>query len=258
MTDVRRWTAAVSLMLVWWVATYGFGALPLPALQPGWFPHLGTLVTNLLGLAAVWVAAVLFQRAGWLGRQGLRVLAGWGRGRARMLWTALPVMLACLGYIVVGRDGVPGLHGDAGTMIGLAVGMLALGLSEETGSRGLPLGVAASTGAVWRAVLVTSAVFGLWHLGNAVFFGSSLDDAWWQVLTAGAFGFCLAGMRLATGSIWPAVLLHAFSDWTQVLTPGAAPLWYQVAVVVLHLGWGAVLVVLSLRLRGAGTVSPGA
>ncbi|MFF3026181.1 CPBP family intramembrane glutamic endopeptidase [Microbacterium sp. NPDC057944] len=259
MTDVRRGVVAVSLMLLWWVVTYGFGSIPFPELQPGWFPNLGTVITNLLSLGAVWAAAALFSRAGWLGDTGLQVLAGWRGGEARMLWAGAPVLLIALGYLWLGREGVPGVQGDGGVMISLAIGMLALGVSEETGSRGLPLGAVASTGAIWRAVLVTSVLFGLWHLGNGVFFGSSPDETWWQVLSATTFGVCFARLRLFVGSIWPGVVLHALGNWTQLITPGAAPLWYQIAVMAFEMGWGVLLVALWVRRRAsARPVSPGA
>jgi hypothetical protein len=51
-------------MLAWWVTTYGFGSIPMPALQPGWFPQLGVVLTNGLSLAVSLAVALLLRRAG--------------------------------------------------------------------------------------------------------------------------------------------------------------------------------------------------
>lgn len=246
-TGARPWIGAVAVMLAWWVTTYGFGSIPLPALQPGWFPQLGVVVTNGLSLAVAWAVAVLVHRAGWWGRRPLRAIAGWSLGNPRMLVWLLPVLAVQLGYIWLGRDGVvPGLQGDAGTMLSMAAGMLAVGISEETASRGLPLG-AVMARRPWLGVAVTAVVFGLWHLGNGLFFGRTWDETWWQVLGATTFGVCFAGGRLVVGSIWPLALLHGLGDWTQLLSPGAAPLWYQIAVIVFELVWGVVLTAVAVR-----------
>lgn len=244
---MRRWIAALALMLIWWAVTYGFGSIPIPELQPGWFPNLGTVATNGLSLGVVWVAAVLFHRAGWLGSTPLRDLAGWRRGELRMLWLLTPVLLVQLSYVWVGRDGVPGLEGTTGAMASLAIGMLAVGVSEETASRGLPLGALAAKGRLWGGVIVTALTFGLWHLGNGLFYGQSWVETWWQVLGAATFGVCFAGMRLVTGTIWPAIVLHALGNWTQLSSPGAAPEWYQITVMAFEVVWGVVLTAISAR-----------
>ncbi len=250
----RRWASAIILMLVWWVVNYGFGALPIDGMQPAWFPQLGVLLTNVLSLAVTWTTAIALHRAGWLGPDPLRLLAGWQIGAPRRLWLLLPMLAVALGYVWIGRDGVPGLVGSPETMTSLAIGMLAVGLSEETASRGIPLGTLARGGEVWAGALVTSVLFGLWHLGNGIFFGSSAEETWWQVLGATAFGLCFAGARLVVGALWPLVLLHALGDWTQLLSPGAAPLWYQIAVMAFHAAWGVLLIALALR-RPAGDIT---
>ena len=64
---------------------------------------------------------------------------------------------------------------------------------------------------VWRAVLVSSALFGLVHLSNAMLRGS-LGLAALQALGAGTEGFGLAALRLRTNTVWPLVALHALHD----------------------------------------------
>lgn len=240
-------TSAIGLMLLWWLVNYGFGALPLPGLQPDWFPHLGVLLTNLLSAAVVLIAAF---RLGLIGSavrpDGGRELAGLGLARLKQYFWLLPLLLIDLGYLFLGKDGTPGISGSFGYLLSAAVGMLAIGLSEEFASRGVPLGLASRAGR-YRSVLVLAVVFGAWHFGNYLFFDKSLDETWWQILGTTIFGFCLGAARLLIGSILPLVFLHAFSDWAQLNSPGAAPLWYQIVVMVTQLLLGVVLMLVGGR-----------
>lgn len=242
----RRWVAATTLMLVWWIVTYGFGSLPLTGLQPAWFPNLGTVVTNLLSLVVVLAVGFGLYRSGWLGEQSFTRIAGWRRVNWRFSAWLLPVVAVQMSYLWVVRDGAPGVGVSAGMAVSIAIGMLAVGLSEETASRGLPLGSISERRSPWPGVALTAVLFGLWHAGNLLF-GQSIDETGWQILATTTFGVCFAGMRLLTGSIWPGVALHALGNWTQLVTPGAAPFEYQVAVMVFQLVWGCTVVVIAQR-----------
>ena len=131
------------VMVLWQVVVYGFGALDLPWLLPGWFPHLGVVVTNGLGAAAVLLVG---WRCGLLGRSALRRGHDWR-------WAA-PLVVIALGYVVLGRDGVPGLTGSAGLLLSSAAGMAAVGVSEELAGRGVGLSAASS----WRVLVVVRRV----------------------------------------------------------------------------------------------------
>ena len=80
------------------------------------------------------------------------------------------------------------------------------------------------------------------ELQNYLFFDKPLGDTLWQVLTAGVFGFTCAGLRWAIGSIWPMALVHALDDFFQIHSPGRAPDWWQVAVMVVSVGYGVWLI----------------
>jgi membrane protease YdiL (CAAX protease family) len=99
----------------------------------------------------------------------------------------------------------------------------------------------------WAGVLATALVFGLWHIGNGLFFGKTWDETWWQVLSATTFGVCFAGARLMIESVWALAFLHGLGDWTQFLSPGAAPVWYQIAVMAFELVWGILLTAVAVR-----------
>lgn len=93
-------------------------------------------------------------------------------------------------------------------------------LGEEVGWRGyllprlLPLGQ-------WRALLLSGVIWGPWHLPLIL---SGVEYPQHRVLgvvlfivTCTILGTLLGWMRLATGSVWPAVLGHAAIDENQVL-----------------------------------------
>ena len=102
--------------------------------------------------------------------------------------------------------------------------MLSVGLTEELVFRGLiarmlyarfgrnPVGV-------WLSVLLSSLLFGLVHLSNALS-GVDLTSVLIQVVGASALGICLAAIYLRTGSFWTVVLLHAYMDFCGLISSG--------------------------------------
>jgi membrane protease YdiL (CAAX protease family) len=91
---------------------------------------------------------------------------------------------------------------------------------EEIGWRGYMLTRLIDAG-VPRPVLVSVVIWGLWHMDLIFGFGymagpSVLLSAVLFMVWAGALGFVLARMRLETGSVWPAIVLHgAWNSITQ-------------------------------------------
>ena len=102
--------------------------------------------------------------------------------------------------------------------------MLSVGLTEELIFRGLitrilyakygrnPVGV-------WLSVLLSSLLFGLIHLSNAIG-GVELGSVLIQVVGASALGICLSAIYLRTGSFWTVVLLHAYMDFCGLVSSG--------------------------------------
>jgi uncharacterized protein len=191
----------------------------LPPLAPDWFPDLGASVVNLVCAAVV-----------------LGLLTAWGRtqdvtGRGRRWHLALPLLAIALSYALAGIDGT------AAKLFGSVVSLALVGLNEELYSRGLSLDIARPLGERTAAALV-AVTFGLGHLQNYLLFGSALDDTVFQVITATCYGFCLAGLRLRMHTVWPLVIVHALDDWTQINSPGKAPDWWQVTVLVVFIAYG--------------------
>lgn len=105
----------------------------------------------------------------------------------------------------------------AATM-GTIVGILTAA-GEEIGWRGYMLTRLIDAG-ISRPVLVSGLIWGLWHvpviLGAGYATGPSpTASVLLLVVLATAFGFVFARLRLQTGSVWPAIVLHA--AWNSII-----------------------------------------
>ena len=88
--------------------------------------------------------------------------------------------------------------------------LLSIGFGEELFSRGFVYGAWRKFG-TWQAVIVSSVLFGLMHVGS-YFKHHDSYVTFHQVINATAFGVVICGVMLITGSIWTGVVIHAFSD----------------------------------------------
>jgi membrane protease YdiL (CAAX protease family) len=90
---------------------------------------------------------------------------------------------------------------------------------EEIGWRGYMLTRLIDAG-VPKPVLASGIIWGVWHvpliLGGVYLAGAppTLSALLWMV-TATSFGFVFARLRLETGSVWPAIALHA--SWNSII-----------------------------------------
>lgn len=113
-----------------------------------------------------------------------------------------------------------------GPLPAAAVGFLALNaalaaFSEELMFRGVLFGALRTRLRPWTAIAVTTVLFGLTHLLNAVAFGS-LPLAAAQAVAAAMSGLLFIAIRVRTGSLLPAMVYHGLWDFgTLVLVAGA-------------------------------------
>ena len=104
------------------------------------------------------------------------------------------------------------LHGSA---------MLLTGFSEEVAFRGLILGSLASSAdplAPRRAVVVSSFLFSAVHSVNLI--SQPTADVLAQIAYSFAIGLSFAALRLRTGTIWPAILIHGIYNVVSSTYPG--------------------------------------
>lgn len=127
-------------------------------------------------------------------------------GSKKLLW-CLPLLLLPVLMLISG--GIKGA--SAGQVVGFAIFALMVGFAEEGLVRGVALRAMLPTG-LMRAALLSSVFFGLGHLIN-LGQGASLSATAVQVVEAILLGIGFAGVRMYTGSIWPAIALHSLIDF---------------------------------------------
>jgi membrane protease YdiL (CAAX protease family) len=223
----RPWAFTTAITLGWLVIGLGSGVL-LPLVLPGtdvsYVRAIGQIVLALL-------AAVVAVRIGWrtVEPEGGRV------HDARLL--VLPILFAALPLAA-------GLRIESWPMFLFLTAMeLVVGFSEELVFRGFILR-ALLPGGTTRAVLVSSALFGLVHLGNIVY-GASVVVTLSQVVGVFAFGVGMAAIVLRGKAFWPVILIHALANAAlrfSYITPQHLPTPLMSAIVMtLMLIYGAVL-----------------
>lgn len=205
-----------------WHAVLVAVAEGMPPLAPDWFPDLGASVVNLVCATVVLVLLYAWRMQGDV------------TGRGARWYLVLPLLAIALSY------GLAGIAGAPAALIGSAVSLALVGLNEELYSRGLSLEIARPLGPRKAAALVALA-FGLGHIQNYLLFGKPLDDTLYQLLSAGLYGFCLAGARLRMNTVWPLAFVHGLDDWLQINSPGKAPDWWQLTVLVFLAVYGFLL-----------------
>ena len=221
-TLTRPILSAVVLTLAWHVVLFALAG-SIASLQPHWFPDLGYTLVN-LGAAAVPIGIILW--LGWTRSAGLI----WRRPD-RSWWLLTPLVLEAVSY---------SLHGVVGTareLLSAAVLYTALGISEETLSRGLVQRVLAVFGPV-RAAVGVALLFGAGHTLSGIWFSQPIENTIFITINAAAFGFACAALRWHLRTIWPLVAVHALGDFLQILSPGNLPLGVRVAYLLMFIGYG--------------------
>lgn len=165
-----------------------------------------------------------------------------GRGLASGLLWGLPAAAALLPALAAVVR-----HGPALPLPDAVLRAAAAALSEETIFRGLIapnwLRLRRSRRHILWNVLVTAAVFGLFHLANAASGAATAATVWQAVCAIGA-GVFFGAVFLRSGSLWPAVLAHLLIDLCAFLageTARAMDLWSLGAAIVMA-AWGLYLI----------------
>lgn len=165
------------------------------------------VVKFIIMIEMVGTASALLWVMGWWREAGFNRPAAWRSMHLHWIGLVLPL---CAIFILGIRMTEPS------RLLGLIPVVLLIGIQEEMIFRGLAMRALLPGGAL-RAVIITSILFGLMHLGN-LFGGADLAYTLVQVLasTLGAVG--LGAIRVRTNTIWGLVLLHAINDYTMFIT----------------------------------------
>ncbi|MYM82490.1 CPBP family intramembrane metalloprotease [Duganella sp. FT50W] len=195
---------ALAALLVWLFLTAGLGSLS------GGAPSLAASVAGGVGIG--WALAALFALLLVLISER-RADAGLGAPRPwRIFLLALPPLLyALLMLLVAWAGGWP----PANVLLIVACNTALVAVSEELMFRALLLRSLLERHALWPAVLMSSALFGVAHAVNGLASGD-LGGASWQALAAFLQGVGYAAIRLRTRSVWPMALVHGVWDFALV------------------------------------------
>jgi uncharacterized protein len=211
------------------------GALGIWVLPVTWTPAAASVVARLVLREGF--ADVSFRLGG---RRGWKAIG---------LALIFPIVIGLIAYGIAWATGLArfdppqptgllsSLVGDTASPVTIFVVLLALtatigaiiaalsAAGEEIGWRGYMLTRLIDAG-VPRPVLASGLIWGLWHiplvLGGVYVAGSSpVVSAVLLMVTVTSFGFVFARMRLETGSIWPAIALHA--AWNSIIQSAFDP-----------------------------------
>jgi len=215
----RCFLLAVAALAVFNV-TRGLGLLGPPRYE--WVPV--SVLTGALALIA-WTAGATRADLG-LGLADTRAGVRYGAGAAGIVLLALVVAAlipATNGFLHDSRAQISGGR----LLYELAVPILLLtAIPEEFAFRGVLLGSALRLWGPWRASLITSALFGLWHIAptlhtmsdNAAVAGASASLAGQALVVLGSItvtflaGLVFCWLRLRSGSLIAPVMAHVATN----------------------------------------------
>lgn len=181
------------------------------------------LVAAYVPLAAV-IAIMLTVRRGW-------GIVGFRRVNLRHPATALALVLVSMLPIAAVADST-GFSTSALATVGFAGMAVLVGFVEETLFRGILPRVFASPEAV-KTVVATSVAFAVAHSVTALSPDQSVGATAATVAFAFLFGVVASLLVRITGSIWPAIVLHATFDFAGfVLTPRSSMVTDSISIAV--------------------------
>jgi membrane protease YdiL (CAAX protease family) len=214
-----------------WVSPLAYSALVLlgtTALVSG-NALLGDSDASPALFVAAWWPALLALALCLVGRERKKTLSQLGlttRGQWRWYGLAglLPTIPLLLGYFVAWGVGLVGInHPDLTTSpfggpVSLVLTLLFLALGEELGWRGFLLPRLSQVLPLKAALPLSGLIWALWHYGFFFWAGYHAGDDNLALdlllftLTVVCLGVVIGWVRLAGGSLWPVVLLHAMSN----------------------------------------------
>jgi membrane protease YdiL (CAAX protease family) len=225
--------AARSGLVLYLVAVVALSApLQVGIILTDAFAQIASAIAWLFGLMLVpTVASVMARLARSEGFADLGLRRGQGVGRALVIAVVHPFLVGAVAYGLAWVTGLTELRSlPLGGWAALFAAMLVLNsllsTGEELGWRGYLLPHLVEAG-VPHPVLVSSLVWALWHV-PLFLWGGFVQDGPHPVTTtvlmltgATALGYVLGRLRLDSGNVWPAAVLHIV--WNTVIQTGFDP-----------------------------------
>lgn len=206
----------------------------------------GAAVTSGIGLS--WALAAVFALALLLASSQRREAGLCAPQPWKSTWLVWPPLLyALLMLLLAWAGGWP----QPRVLLIVAGNAALVAISEELMFRAILLQGMLERYAVWPAVLISSALFGLAHTANGLATGD-VSGALWQALAATLQGVGYAAIRLRTRSVWPMVLVHGLWDYALVTATLPHPAEDGASI----LPYVALLAVLPLCLYGVYLLRP--
>lgn len=157
-------------------------------------------------LTVLLIQIVYISRRGWWGE----VMSDASASAKRWLWV-FPLLVLLVGVGTFANDGLSDAPGSY--WVGMSITMVLVGITEELSFRGILLvGGRVAFGRESRAFVVSSILFGLFHLPNAIL-GQDFDLVLRQVVATALIGSAFYALRRVSGSLVPCIVLHAVYDW---------------------------------------------
>lgn len=203
------WAPAIAALL-----TVRIRRLDLASLGWGWVGNRWNLTAYLVPLG---YAGLAYLAVWLLGLGGFADAENITRLRTFLGWTDTSPALVVVGYAL--------LMATAGMAISLATA-----LGEEIGWRGFLAPRMAQLAGFMPSVFIVGLIWGAWHMPLILFGSYNAETEWWvaipcfMVLVLG-ISLIAAWLRLKSGSLWPAAILHASHNLfiQRVFTPLTGP-----------------------------------
>jgi membrane protease YdiL (CAAX protease family) len=205
----RRIVHALGAFVIWTAITVIGGRL-----RAGGETELVEAVTQGVNWVYPLAAALLLAVVAWRRWDDVGLKTAPVAGSLRLLW--LPALYIAVFLMLGVLLGLPPIA----VIFFVLVNTFFVGLSEELMFRGILLQAFRHLMAIWPAILVTSLLFGGIHSLNVFTTGHLLTSVN-QTGAALLSGLLFIAIRLRTGSLWPAIIVHGLWDFG-VFTMGAA------------------------------------
>ena len=129
----------------------------------------------------------------------------------RLLWP--PALSLLFMLLIVLYSNLPSIR----VLMIVMINTLMVGISEELMFRGILFYGASSSFGIWRAVWITSIIFGSVHILNGLITGDFRASIL-QAFFAGTFGIWIAALRIRLNTIIPVIIIHWLWDCLSFLT----------------------------------------